>query len=48
MKPFRAERKQWEDRHTGTTKRRRFRRNPNKYLIDIEKRYCALIGRNFF
>lgn len=43
---FRAERKQWEDRLTGTTKRRRFRRNPDKYLTDVEKRYCTLIGQS--
>jgi hypothetical protein len=43
---FRRERKRWEERLTGTTKRRRFRRNPSKYLADVEKRYCALIGQS--
>nr|WP_243767826.1 transposase [Paenibacillus agricola] len=42
---FHAERLQWSKRLQETTKRRRFRRNPTKYLKDIENKFCTLIGQ---
>lgn len=43
---FQKERKQWAVRLEETTKRRRFRRNPQKYLAEIENKYCMLIGQS--
>jgi hypothetical protein len=43
---FRQERNRWGIRLEETTKRRRFRRNPQKYLTDAENKYCALIGQS--
>lgn len=43
---FAQERNRWNERLLEGTKRQRFRRNPNKYLIDIETRACALIGQS--
>ncbi|WP_204787437.1 hypothetical protein [Paenibacillus oryzisoli] len=40
------ERQRWSLRLKETTKRRRFRRNPTKYLKEAENRYCALIGQS--
>lgn len=43
---FHAERKRWSFRLEETTKRRRFRRNPAKYLQEAENKFCALIGQS--
>jgi len=41
---FRNERLRWTSRLNEATKRRRFRSNPEKYLLNVEKRFCMLIG----
>jgi hypothetical protein len=41
---FRNERSRWAVRLNEATKRRRFRSNPEKYLLKVEKRFCMLIG----
>jgi hypothetical protein len=43
---FREERIRWSNRLEETTKRRRFRRDPQKYLHEAEYKYCALIGQS--
>ena len=43
---FREERIRWSNRLEETTKRRRFRRDPRKYLQEAESKYCALIGQS--
>ncbi|TBL80139.1 IS66 family transposase [Paenibacillus thalictri] len=43
---FREERSRWSNRLEETTKRRRFRRDPQKYLQETESKYCALIGQS--
>jgi hypothetical protein len=43
---FHAERQRWSERLEETTKRRRFRRNPAKYLKEAENKYCMLIGQS--
>jgi hypothetical protein len=43
---FHSERQRWSLRLMETTKRRRFRRNPAKYLKEAENKYCALIGQS--
>jgi hypothetical protein len=43
---FHAERQKWSSRLEETTRRRRFRRNPAKYLKEAEIKYCALIGQS--
>lgn len=43
---FRAERQRWSSRLEETTKRRRFRRNPAKYLLEAENKFCVLIGQS--
>ncbi|MNN44865.1 hypothetical protein D3C81_1591750 [compost metagenome] len=39
------ERRQWESRLLEGTKRFRFRREPQLYLAQLEKRFCSLIGQ---
>jgi len=41
---FRTERLHWTSRLNEATKRRRFRNNPEKYLLQVEERICMLIG----
>jgi len=43
---FNAERSRWNDRLLEGTKRRRFRKNPETYLKNIEKRLSELIGQS--
>ncbi len=43
---FHTERQRWSLRLIETTKRRRFRRNPAKYLKETENKYCELIGQS--
>ena len=43
---FHTERQRWSLRLQETTKRRRFRRNPAKYLKETENKHCALIGQS--
>jgi len=43
---FQNERQRWFRRLEETTKRRRFRRNPAKYLQALENKYCMLIGQS--
>ena len=45
-KTFREECVRWSCRLEETTKRRRFRRDPQKYLQEAESKYCALIGQS--
>ncbi|WP_425262837.1 IS66 family transposase [Paenibacillus thermotolerans] len=42
---FREERIRWTSRLEETTRRRRFRRNPQKYLQEAETKFCTLIGQ---
>lgn len=42
---FRDERLRWSSRLSESTKRRRFRTNPEKYLKRAEDDYCMLIGQ---
>jgi hypothetical protein len=41
---FRTERLHWTSRLNEATKHRRFRNNPEKYLLQVEERICMLIG----
>lgn len=43
---FNQERRRWTKRLVQSTKRRRFRKNPSKYLKETETRYCMLIGQS--
>ena len=43
---FDKERQRWSKRLIETTKRRRFRKNPTKYLKEAEIKYCMLIGQS--
>jgi hypothetical protein len=46
---FREERIRWSCRLEETTKRRRFRRDPQKYLQEAESKYWRLlVSRSFF
>ena len=42
---FLIERQRWSSRLEDATKRRRFRRNPIKYLQEAENKFCMLIGQ---
>lgn len=43
---FDQERKRWNERLLDGTKQRRFRRNPEKYLKELENKVCMLIGQS--
>jgi hypothetical protein len=43
---FNQERSRWNERLLEGTKRRRFRKNPESYLQNIEFKVCALIGQS--
>lgn len=43
---YREERTRWSSRLEETTKRRRFRRDPQKYLQEAETKHCMLIGQS--
>jgi hypothetical protein len=43
---FQAERQRWSSRLSERANRRRFRSNPEKFLQNVEHKYCTLIGHS--